>query len=187
MLWLDVGSYTLAWATEDQTYGLRRREATAREEIGLVATAEQVAALAVSRVASGQPILLVVVGHTPLYDGHQLDAGALPVPETQTLFVGVLNEVLAYDLRGPIRLWRERAEYGFWNWQRHDDYVVMAAELELAAWDLHGVKQWATFVEPPYDYTVSDGAVHLTVMDVPVSFPLASGPEWGRTLPWASR
>lgn len=187
MLWLDVGAYTLTWATEDQTYGLRGCEAPAREEIGLIATAEQVAALAVSRALLRRPILLVVAGHTPWYDGHQLDFGALLVPETHTLFVGALYEVLAYDLRGPTRLWLEQAEYGFWNWQRHGDYVVMAAELELAAWDLHGVKQWETFVEPPYDYTVAEGTVHLTVMDVPVSFSLASGPEWGGTLPWVSR
>jgi hypothetical protein len=63
----------------------------------------------------------------------------------------------------------------------------MAAELALAAWDLRGIKQWETFVEPPYDYTVADGIVHLTVMGVPVSFSLASGPSWDGSLPWLSR
>lgn len=57
------------------------------------------------------------------------------MPETHTLFVGALDEVLAYDLRDPTRPWRERAEHGFWNWQRYGDYVLMAAELGLAAWD----------------------------------------------------
>lgn len=135
MLRLDVGAYTLAWAIEHETYDLRRREATAREEIGLVATAEEVGALAVSRDPFGRPVLLVVAGCAPWYDGDQLDVGALLVPETHTLFVGALDEVLAYDLRDPTRPWRERAEHGFWNWQRYGDYVLMAAELGLAAWD----------------------------------------------------
>jgi hypothetical protein len=187
MLRLDVGRYTLAWAIERESYKLRCREATALEEIGTLATAEQVGALAVSRDSSGRPVLLVVAGCDPSYDGYQLDVGALLVPETHTLFVGAFDEVFAYDLRGPTRLWRERAECGFWDWQRHDDYVLMAAELALAAWDLCGIKQWETFVEPPYDYTVADGTVHLTVMDVPVSFSLASGPTSGRSLPWRPR
>jgi hypothetical protein len=187
MLRIDVGAYTMAWAMGRETYEVRRHDATALEEIGLLGTAEQVGALAVYKAPFGWPVLLVLAGRTPWYDGHQLDVGALLVPETDTLFVGALDEVLAYDLRGPTRLWREGAEHGFWNWQRHDDYVLMAAEIGLAAWDLRGIKQWETFVEPPYAYKVADGTVHLTVMDVPVSFSLANGPSWGGSLPWLSR
>ena len=33
----------------------------------------------------------------------------------------------------PARLWEDYAEIGFWSWQRHDDTVLMSAELELAA------------------------------------------------------
>jgi hypothetical protein len=41
--------------------------------------------------------------------------------------------------------------FGFHGWQRHEDLVVMSAELEMAAWDLRGVKRWSTFVEPPWN------------------------------------
>jgi hypothetical protein len=80
---------------EHETYELRSRGATALEEIGLVATAEQVGALAVYRATFSRPVLLVVAGFAPWYDGRQFDVGALLVPETHTLFVGALDEVLA--------------------------------------------------------------------------------------------
>ena len=183
---IEVGPYVMEWATEQEVYERRRRGATLVDEIGTVVTAEQVVTLTVHTAPLGDPILLVVVGHAPWYEGHQPNVGILLVPETHVLFVGASDVALAYDLRGPTRLWREEAEYGFWNWQRHGAYVVMAAELELAAWDIHGIKQWETFVEPPYDYTVADGTVYLTVMGVPAPFALAHGPAWGGSLPWSS-
>lgn len=52
----------------------------------------------------------------------------------------------------------------------------MAAELELAAWDIRARKLWTTFVEPPWDYAVRDGIVHLDVMGSESTFALATGP-----------
>jgi len=46
----------------------------------------------------------------------------------------------------------------------------------LAVWDVHGRKRWTTFVEPPWDYRVAEGTVHLDVMGRLTSFPLATGP-----------
>jgi hypothetical protein len=63
------------------------------------------------------------------------------------------------------------------DWQRHEDLVVMSAELELAARDLGGVKRWSTFVEPPWSYRVESGTVHLNVMRAVSSFPLWLGPS----------
>jgi hypothetical protein len=53
---------------------------------------------------------------------------------------------------------------------------MMAAELELAIWDVHGVKRWSTFVEPPWSYQVDGPLVRLDVMGISSSFPLATGP-----------
>ncbi|MGZ3584549.1 MAG: hypothetical protein ACXVCO_17550 [Ktedonobacterales bacterium] len=52
----------------------------------------------------------------------------------------------------------------------------MAAELELAAWDLRGIKRWSIFVEPPWTYHVRNGMVHLHVLETVSLFPLVSGP-----------
>ena len=103
--------------------------------------------------------------------------GVLLVPETAVLFIGAGERLLAYDLRGPTRLWEDQADAGFHGWQRHEDLVVMSAELELAAWDLGGVKRWSAFVEPPWGYHVESGTVHLDVMGTVSSFPLWVGPS----------
>lgn len=102
--------------------------------------------------------------------------GILLVPETHILFVGAGGRLLAYDLKGRARLWEDRADWGFHSWQRHDDMILMSAELEFAAWDSRGTKRWSTIVEPPWEYRVEGGTVHLNVMDVHSSFPLRTGP-----------
>lgn len=90
--------------------------------------------------------------------------------------VGAGHRLLAYDLDAPRRLWEDEANCGFWGWERHGQFVVMSAELELAAWDIHGNKKWSTYVEPPWYYPVVDGEVHLDVMGGKISFPLDVGP-----------
>lgn len=102
--------------------------------------------------------------------------GVLLVPETAILFIGAGERLLAYDLHGPARLWEDQADTGFHEWQRYDDLMVMSAELELAAWDLRGVKRWTTFAEPPWAYHVEGNMVYLDVMGTVSSFPLVSGP-----------
>jgi hypothetical protein len=104
------------------------------------------------------------------------DPGILLASETSLFFIGAGERLVAYDLHGPSRLWEDHADIGFHSWQRHDDLVVMAAELELAAWDVHGVKRWSTFVEPPWSYRVVGNLVRLDVMGISSTFPLASGP-----------
>lgn len=125
--------------------------------------------------ASDWPFLCVAQRYWPTYW-----AGSYPsillVPETHILFVGAGERLLAYDLEQPARLWEDCADTGIHDWQRHDDIVVMAAELELAAWDIQGAKVWSTFVEPPWEYRVEGGVVHLDVMGVLSSFPLVAGP-----------
>jgi hypothetical protein len=100
------------------------------------------------------------------------------VPETGRLFLGAGKLLLAYELTTPPRrLWTDDAELGFWQWARHDDVVIMSAELELAAWDLDGRKLWTTWVEPPWGYTVRDGVVALDVMGAKSEFSARTGPR----------
>ena len=103
--------------------------------------------------------------------------GVLVVPETDVLFVGAGERLLAYDLAHPARLWEDVAKVGFWGWARYGDVVVMSAELELAAWDIEGTKLWTTFVEPPWSYEVTDDILKLDIMGVKSEFSLGRGPE----------
>lgn len=102
--------------------------------------------------------------------------GIVVVPETHLLFIGAGERLLAYDLKGPGRLWIDRADTGFHRWMRHDDIIVMSAELDLSAWDMHGSKLWSAYVEPPWEYHVEGDMVHLDVMGIATSFPLLTGP-----------
>lgn len=103
--------------------------------------------------------------------------GAALVEETDLLFVGAGEWLAAYALDPPRKLWEDRTWMGFGSWKRHGDVVLMSGELELAAWDLHGNKLWARFVEPPWDYTVEAGTVQLDVMGEKTAFPLREGPR----------
>ncbi len=101
--------------------------------------------------------------------------GVLLIPETQRLFIGAGERLLAYDLTEPKRLWEDQADTGFCGWARHGDFVVMSAELELAAWTLDGTKLSSSFVEPPWSYEMDGEMVHLDVMGEKCSFSIEHG------------
>lgn len=87
------------------------------------------------------------------------------------------SRLLAYDLRQPRRLWEDSTEMGFLGWERHGDVVLMAGELELAAWTTAGEKLWTIFVEPPWQHAVQGETVRLDVMGAVEHFPLRTGPR----------
>jgi len=74
-------------------------------------------------------------------------------------------------------LWLDSADTGFWHWHRHGDFVLMAAELEFAAWTKEGKKLWTTFVEPPWDYALDGDSITLDVMGKKKRFSVHHGPE----------
>ena len=103
--------------------------------------------------------------------------GVAFVPDSAVLFAGAGTRLLAYGLSGrPRRLWEDVADAGFWHWSVHPSAVLMAAELELAAWTRNGEKLWTTFVEPPWSYLVAGEQVQLDVMGKKTEFPVTSGP-----------
>lgn len=59
-------------------------------------------------------------------------------------------------------------------------WMILSAELELAAWVMRGKKRWSMFVEPPWEYTVAGGLIHLDVMGAKSSFSIATGPSESR-------
>jgi hypothetical protein len=134
-----------------------------------------VCCLTVKRPGEKWPSLVVAQTYTP--SGAGFEPGALLVPETRMLFFGAGERILAYRLEPPTRIWEDRATTGFWGWEQHGDIVLLAAELEFAAWNTHGKKLWTTFVQPPWDFTVSGDVVELDVMGNKRSFTLPDGPS----------
>jgi hypothetical protein len=125
--------------------------------------------------AADWPQLVVAQTFWPSTGG--FDPGVLLVQETETLFIGAGERLLAYRLGPCERRWEDACDTGFWRWMQHGEYVLMSAELELAAWDCFGQKLWSTFVEPPWDYVVEDNHVQLDVMGNKSEFKLAEGPQ----------
>lgn len=121
------------------------------------------------------PALFVAQRYSPDVGG--FDPGVLIVPETGLVLIGAGERLLAYRLDDPpVRLWEDAAEVGFWWWDRQGATILMAAELEFAAWNTHGQKLWAMFVEPPWSYSVQNGVIQLDVMDNLSTFSLLTGP-----------
>ncbi len=118
--------------------------------------------VAVRRRGAGWPFLVVTQRYSP--SGIGFAPGLMLAPETHRLFIGAGCRLLAYDLSRPARLWEDVADTAFWFWSRYGDVVLMAAELELAAWDIQGGKLWSRFVEPPWEYRVEGRVVVLDVM-----------------------
>jgi hypothetical protein len=103
--------------------------------------------------------------------------GVLIVPETALLLIGAGTRLLAYDLETAERLWEDEESTGFWGWKRHGEFILMSAELGLAAWSLNGVKLWSSFVEPPWTYSISNDIVTVDVMGQLCTFPIRTGPN----------
>jgi hypothetical protein len=111
--------------------------------------------------------------------------GVVLIPETDVLFIGAGETLLAYRLDEPSKLWHDTNDAGFHSWARYDDVIVMSAELEVAAWNIRGEKLWSMYVEPPYGYTVKNGIVHMDRMEGKLEFPLEAGPDKWRNTPRA--
>ncbi len=175
MFSITVGPYHLSCHPDrlPELYGHYVEHARLVEEFELQGSEGTRCFLAVSRGESW-PFLVVA----QRYDSAAscFHPGALLVPETNLLFIGAGTRLLAYSLASPTRLWEDTTEYGFWGWARNANRVILSAELELAAWDIHGRKCWSVFVEPPWDYKVSAEMIELDVMGTKSSFPLDSGP-----------
>jgi hypothetical protein len=103
------------------------------------------------------------------------NSGFLLVPETSVAFLGAGQRLLAIDVREPRLLWEEGVEVGFWRWSRHQERVLMSAELALTAWSLRGERVWSIPVEPPWSYEVRGRAVDLEIMGERTTHDLATG------------
>jgi len=164
----------LPWCHDDF-----RNNATLLEEFDLDAQDSDRAFLAVSK-AGELPFLIIDQTYEPCEFGG-FSPGLLYAPETKCLFLGAGTRLLCYQLDRVRRVWEDSTWIGFWHWRRHGDTVFMAAETELAAWDLDGTKRWSTWVEPPWSFDSDGDQVHLDVMGKKVSFSVASGPTESAT------
>jgi hypothetical protein len=171
---VTCGGYTL----ECTPYGLPliydrlKQNAALAEEIALREPSH--CCLTVKRAGEHWPFLVVAQSYAP--SGVGFEPGVLLALETKVLFVGAGERILAYRLEPPERIWEDHVNMGFLAWEQHGDTVLLAAELELAAWSTAGEKRWTTFVEPPWSFTVLNDVIEVDVMGRKTSFDLREGP-----------
>ena len=129
-----------------------------------------------ARWGSDWPVLVIGQRYWP--SGSGWDPGVALVPETWHLFVGAGTRLLGYDLSNPVprRVLDDIAGGGFLRWRIDGGVVTMAAERQLAAWDIKAKPLWAIEVDPPWDYRVEAGRIHLDAGSESRSFWLAEGP-----------
>ncbi len=156
-------------------YRSYRQNAALCDEFDLTASDGSLCFVGVGAVDDHWPRVLVAQRFSPgIRSG--FGPGTLLAHDTSILFVGAGTRLLAYDLKGARRLWEDATDVGFWSWRQHGSTVVMAAEVELAAWSTSGEKLWSTFVEPPWSYRVHGEIVELEVMGQRSEFELCPGP-----------
>jgi hypothetical protein len=172
---ITIGEYTLLCIPDGISSYHDQYSAHAHlvDELDLSSDAPAACWLGIQRAGDDWPFLVIAQRYHP---EASVQPGVLLIPQAQQLFIGAGARLLAYNLKQVSRLWEDTADCGFWFWHQHGDYVLMAAELELAAWTLQGRKVWTTFVEPPWSYTYADGVIHLDVMGTPSSFTISDGP-----------
>jgi hypothetical protein len=176
MFTIAMPGYTLLCQSEGlpSLYNEYTRHATLLEDFDVRGYEGIACFIAVQPQNAQWPSLVVAQRYNNVAGFHP---GILLVPETNFLFVGAGERLLAYDLTAPARLWEDHTQAGFWNWARYKDLVIMSAELELAVWNTRGDNLYSTFVEPPWGYTVQDDAIHVDVMGKAITVPLAQFEE----------
>lgn len=177
---VSIGGYRVVASSGEwpEMYASYRTNAQLVEEFDLTSAAGDSSFFAITDGHRHWPQLVISQRYEP--SGYGFHPGLLIVPETSVVFVGAGARLLAYRMRPePHRLWEDRADVGFWSWELHESTILMAAELELAAWTIHGEKLWTFPVEPPWHYTLQQGSVTLDVMGEERFFSLRDGPSAG--------
>jgi hypothetical protein len=181
---ITIGKYTLQcqvgeWPHRYDQYRKNARlteEFDVKDEKGQLGRSEEddgsVSVLAIQSGSGSFPFLVIALRSLVNSGFHP---GALLIPERDLLLVGANERLLAYDLTAVKRLWEDSTHIGFWAWERFGDVVVMSAELELAAYSIDARRLWGTMVEPPWEYSVQDGTIHLDVMGKKGHFPSQLG------------
>ena len=177
MFTTSVGDYILHCEVDGlpQLYGEYIKHAILVTEIDIQKSSGQNCFVAVQKNDAPWPFLVVAQRYSPA--GYGFYPGVCFVPETKLLFIGAGQRLLAYQLDPLKQLWEDMTDCGFWRWAKHDKYILMSAELELAAWNIHGQKLWSTFVEPPWNYQITDDMIKVEVMGIYAEFSLMSGPN----------
>jgi hypothetical protein len=116
----------------------------------------------------------VIAFNTDLLDTSFFHPELLFLQVTNTLFVGAGSKAMTYSLKNKVKL-SDRNPYAFWYWAKHDNFIVMNAELEIAVYDYEGHFIWAAPAEPPWTYGIDGNTLILDIMGEIRKYEFATG------------
>lgn len=97
------------------------------------------------------------------------------IPETKTLFVGGGKKAMTYSLKDKVKLTNRDLVMGFWYWAKHESFIILVEELEIAVYDYEGRFVWQTRAEPPWSYGIEGNILTLDIMDSITKHELNTG------------
>lgn len=91
------------------------------------------------------------------------------------MFIGAGRRALSYSLSDKVKLSDRSLAVGFWYWYKHDKYVILAEELEIAVYRSDGRFIWEARTEPPWSYGIEGNILSLDIMDNITKYKLDTG------------
>lgn len=97
------------------------------------------------------------------------------LPESKTLFVGGGRKAMTYSLKDKMKLSNRDLAMGFWYWAKHQNFIILVEELEIAVYDYDGHFIWEKRAEPPWSYGIEGNILTLDIMDTITKHELNTG------------
>ncbi len=173
---ITFGAYTLHWIDtrlSSDEYAQYRDRTALLEELDF--PADQTSSVQHMTVRTGGEAPFLVITQACAHAPCQMPQ-LLFVPETDILLIGLRTYALAYKLDVPKKLWKRQHGGVFTSWDRYDEFIVMASDTELAAWDIYGWEKWRVALRATYHYSIQQGMVLLDNAGEHLHFPLDIGP-----------
>jgi hypothetical protein len=119
--------------------------------------------------------MMIVAFNTEPIDETFFHPQILFITETTTLFVGAGRRAMTFSLKKRIKIADRRLAFGFWYWAKHNNFIVLREELEIAVYDYDGHFIWATRTEPPWSYGIEGNTLTLDIMNNITRYKLNTG------------
>lgn len=124
---------------------------------------------------AGKWEMMIVAFNTEPVDDTFFQPELLFLPETKTLFIGGGRKAMTYSLKDKMKLSDRNLAMGFWYWAKHETFIILVEELEIAVYNSEGNFIWETRADPPWSYGIENNILTLDIMDTIAKYELNTG------------
>lgn len=119
--------------------------------------------------------MMIVAFNADPFDDTFFHPELLFLPDTKTLFIGGGRKAMTYSLKDKRKISNRTLAMGFWYWAKHENFIIMVEEFEIAVYDYEGNFIWGRRAEPPWSYGISNNILSLDIMDTITKYELNTG------------